>query len=78
VANDVAPLVASILAHHRGEKVLVIGHSDTVPNIIKAAGGPALPSIDGEEFDNLFVLTLCRCGWRRVTLLNLQYGAASP
>jgi len=77
-ANDVAALVTSIFADHRGEKVLVVGHSNTVPDIIEAAGGPAFPDIDGGEFDNLFVLTVCRCGWRRVTLLNLQYGAASP
>jgi broad specificity phosphatase PhoE len=77
-ANDVDPLVASIFADHRGEKVLVVGHSNTVPDIIEAAGGPALPDIDDGEFDNLFVLTVCRCDRRRVTLLNLQYGAASP
>jgi hypothetical protein len=74
-ANDVDPLVASILADHRGQKVLLVGHSNTVPDIIEAAGGP---SIDGREFDNLFVFTVCRCGRKRVTLLRLQYGAASP
>lgn len=77
-ANNVDQLVTTIFADHRGDKVLVVGHSNTVPNIIKAAGGPALPDIDQEEFDNLFVLTVCRCGRTHVTLLNLQYGAASP
>ena len=77
-ANDVDPLVASILADHRGQKVLVVGHSNTVPDIIEAAGGPSLPDIDGREFDNLFFFTVCRCGRKRVTLLSLQYGAASP
>jgi len=77
-ANDVVPLVDDIFADHRGQKVFVVGHSNTVPDIIEAAGGPALPDIDDGEFDNLFVLTVCRCGRRRVTLLNLEYGAASP
>jgi len=77
-ANEVDQLVASILADHRGQKVLVVGHSNTVPDIIEAAGGPSLPEIESGEFDNLFVLTLCRCGRKRATLLNLQYGAASP
>lgn len=58
--------------------MFVVGHSNTVPDIIEAAGGPALPDIDDEEFDNLFVLTVCRCGRGRVTLLNLQHGPASP
>jgi broad specificity phosphatase PhoE len=77
-ANDVDALVASIFADHRGDRVLVVGHSNTVPDIIEAAAGPALPDIDDGEFDNLFVLTVCRCGRTRVTLLNLQYGAVSP
>jgi hypothetical protein len=46
-ANDVVPLVASIFADHRGEKVLVVDHSKTVPDIIEAAGGPVLPDICG-------------------------------
>jgi broad specificity phosphatase PhoE len=77
-ANDVAPLVARIFADHRGAKVLVVGHSNTVPGIIQAAGGPALSDIAQGEFDDLFVLTVCRCGRTRVNLLNIQYGAASP
>jgi broad specificity phosphatase PhoE len=77
-ANDTAALVNDIFAGHRGEKVLVVGHSNTVPDIIEAAGGPASPDIDDDEFDNLFVLTACRCGFRRTAILNLQYGAASP
>lgn len=77
-ANEVDALVASIFADHRGENVLVIGHSNTVPDIIEAAGGPALSNLDEAEFDSFFMLSVCRCGRQRVTLLNLQYGAASP
>jgi len=77
-ANEVQSLVASIFADHRGEKVLVIGHSNTIPDIIEAAGGPVIPNIGEAEFDKIFVLTVCRCGRKRVTLLNLQYGAVSP
>lgn len=77
-ANDVAALVSQIFTDHRGGKVFVVGHSDTVPQIIAAAGGPTLPNIDGSEFDNLFVLTTCRCLRSGASLVNLQYGAASP
>ena len=41
------------------------------------SGGPAV-TIDGNEYDNLFVLTLCRCRWQGIGLSNLQYGVASP
>lgn len=77
-ANDAAALVSQIFADHRGERVFVVGHSNTVPQIITAAGGPSLPDIAAVEFDNLFVLSVCRCRRGLATLVNLQYGAPSP
>jgi broad specificity phosphatase PhoE len=77
-ADDVQSLVNSIFADHRGEKVLVVGHSNTIPDIVKAVGGPVIPDIDDKEFDQLFVLTVSRWGRKPATLLTLQYGAASP
>ena len=78
-AADVNAVRDDILAHHRGQTVLVVGHSNTVPQIIAALGGPHLADIAEDEFDNLFVLTVCPCasikGRRAV---NLQYGALSP
>jgi len=77
-ATNIDSLVNDIRASHRGQTVLVVGHSNTVPQIIAALGGPTLPNIDENEFDNLFVLqTGCCCG-RGARLVNLQYGAASP
>ena len=76
-AADVSGLVSAIRSNHAGQTVLVVGHSNTVPQIIEEFGGPAV--IIGEnEFDNLYVLTLCCRRWQRVRLTNLQYGAASP
>ena len=77
-AADSAGLVARIVTDHGGGTVLVVGHSNTVNAIIAAAGGPVLPDIGDTEFDNLFVLTACRCRRGLATLVNLQYGASSP
>src|SRR5690349_384262 len=66
--------VAGEVRKHPGETLLAIGHSNTVPAIIAAPGGPQLPDIGDAEFDNLFVLSLCRCG-EPARLLKLQYGA---
>lgn len=77
-AADAPGLAADILQNHRGQTVLVVGHGDTVPDVIAALGGPTIPDIAGNEFDNLFVLTRCSCRWRPVRLVNLQYGAVSP
>jgi len=77
-AGDVDGLLADILDRFGGQRVVVVGHGNTVPQIIRAAGGPALPDIAHDEFDNLFVLQVCS-GWpRRAELVQLQYGAASP
>jgi broad specificity phosphatase PhoE len=71
--SDVQAFVDEIRANHRGQRVLVVGHSNTVPDIIATLGGPAV-TIPDTEFDNLYVLELCRCrGKPRLT--NLQYGA---
>ena len=77
-AGDVDGLVADILDRWRGQRVIVVGHGNTVPQIIRAAGGPTLPDIDHDEFDNLFVLRVCSCWPRRAELVQLQYGAPSP
>lgn len=51
-ARDQAALLAKIKAHTSGA-VLVVGHSNTVPAIIKALGGPDV-TIGDNEYDNLF------------------------
>ena len=70
-AADVTGLSERIL-DQSGEAVLVVGHSNTVPEIVKALGGPADLAIDESEYDKLFVLTL-RPGQSAV-LVVLRYG----
>lgn len=69
-ASDVDGLVADILAHHRGEVVLVAGHSNTIPDIIKKLGGGTVPAIADTEFDNLYVVTVPREGDGRTVRLH--------
>lgn len=51
-AAQMNALVEKIKAHP-DETVVVVGHSNTVPMIIKALGGPDV-SIGDNEYDNLF------------------------
>ena len=76
--GDPATIVNDIFSNHRGETVVVAGHSNTVPVMIELAGGPVDLSIDHNEYDNLFVLTKCHCWYINTKLINLQYGAPSP
>ena len=53
-----------------GENALVIGHSNSVPDVIKALGADVVPTIDEKEFDDLFVVTVYAKGKARVTHLK--------
>lgn len=71
-ADDVEGLVAQVLSDHAGKVVLIAGHSPTVPAIIQEFGGDPMPPIPGNEFDNLFIVTVHRFGEAKV--LRLNYG----
>ncbi|MBR9988675.1 MAG: histidine phosphatase family protein [Gemmatimonadetes bacterium] len=53
--------------------IVVVGHSNTVPAIIRALGGPDVGEIPDPAYDHLFVLTLSEAG---VQLIRTRYGAA--
>ena len=54
--------------------VLVVGHSNTIPAVIKALGGPSLPDICDATYSHLFVMTPARDG-KPPTLVMSRYGA---
>jgi broad specificity phosphatase PhoE len=53
-SRDTPGLVAKLRAEHNREIVLVVGHSNSVPDVIAGLGGPAI-TIAETEYDNLFV-----------------------
>ena len=55
--------------------VLVVGHSNTIPAIIAALGGPRVPDICESVYANLFMLVP---GAGEVRLVRSRYGAADP
>ena len=70
--RDVDGLVAKILADHRGETILVAGHSGTVPRIIDKLGGGKIPALAETHYDNLFVVTVYANG--KAKAVRLKYG----
>lgn len=50
--------VAAAVRRHAGHTVLVVGHSNTVPAIVHALGGPRLPDLCDPQYASLFVLVL--------------------
>lgn len=75
-AGDTDALVNHILSNHRGETVLVAGHSNTVPQIIDKLQGGQVTPVAETEFDKLFVVTVYR--WRRAKVVQLRYGNPNP
>lgn len=65
--NDAAQIAESILSNNRGQTVLVVGHSNTVPKIIEILGGNPMNTIPETEFDNMYVLTLTQFNVVNVT-----------
>ena len=54
-ADDVTGLVGKIKGAKPTDIVFIVGHSNTVPDVIKQLGGPGV-KIGDNEYDNLFIL----------------------
>lgn len=66
-ANEPAELIKAVKA--ATGNVLIVGHSNTMPDVMKAFGAPAPAPIADNEYDNLFVLTI----GTTTTTLRLHY-----
>jgi phosphohistidine phosphatase SixA len=66
--------VTNKILEHPGENALVIGHSNSIPDVIKMLGGDVVPTIDEKKFDDLFVVTVFAKNKARV--VHLKYGSA--
>jgi broad specificity phosphatase PhoE len=58
---------------HAGEAVLIVGHSNSIPEVIRMLGGDTVPKIDESKFDDLFVVTVYAGG--RAKVVHLRYGS---
>jgi broad specificity phosphatase PhoE len=74
-AGDIKGLVATLLDKHGGERVLVVGHSNTVDDIATALGAPGLSDLSDDQYDRLYVVHRLA---GEVTLERLRYGAKTP
>ena len=71
-ADDPRALVRRVLKDNAGGRVLVIGHADTVPQIVALlAGSPAGPALGDTEYGTLYIVSVPRIG--RANVLRLNY-----
>ena len=75
--NNIAPQsieeTASAVRQHKGETILIVGHSNTIPEIIKRLGIADPPPIGSEDYDDLFIVTMDGTA----KLIHLHFGASA-
>ena len=70
--HDARSLAHRVLREHSGGRVLVVGHSDTVPEIVESlTGAKRLPGIEEGEYGTMYIVTAPRVG--RADFLRLTY-----
>jgi broad specificity phosphatase PhoE len=82
VEPQAVPLAGGVEAHvqglakevrsHAGGTVLVVGHSNTVPSLLRALGADAGPDLADDAYGDLFLLTLCEGAKAR--LVRARFG----
>ncbi len=71
-AHDAPNLAARLLREHGGGRVLIVGHSDTVTEIVeRLSGAKNLPLIADDEYGAMYIVTVPRIG--RANFLRLNY-----
>lgn len=69
-------LIEKIQQEFEGKRVLIAGHSNTVPMMLRALGVKAPPKLSESDYDNLFIVTIRKQG--NITYHHLHYGAPNP
>lgn len=70
-AEDPAGAAKRALHDFRGGRVLIVGHSDTVPKIVKALSGTEVGPMSDTEYGILYVVAVPRFSHSAVTRLDL-------
>jgi len=71
-AHDAPNLARRVLDEHAGGRVLVVGHSDTVTDLVESLTGTKhLPRIGDDEYGTMYIVVVPRVG--RSNFLRLTY-----
>jgi broad specificity phosphatase PhoE len=68
---SIRAIVEKIL-EHKGGKVVVVGHSNSIPAVVTAFGARAIPPIEENDYKFIYVLTLFSDG--RTNVVGMTYG----
>lgn len=72
-AKNTETIVDEIVKTHKGQIILVVGHSNTVPALIGNMGASKkVPEIDENEYDNIYIVSIPWFG--KTKTIRLRYG----
>ena len=72
-ADDTEEVLSRILRTHKGKIILVVGHSDTIPELIANLGASKnVPPIAENEYDNIYLISIPWFG--KTKTIRLRYG----
>ena len=75
-SKDIDALVTKLRTGPPDGATLVVGHANTLPEIVKRLGGGEIPPIGDGEYDRMFVVTLV--GPKKATVITLHYAGCAP
>ena len=71
--EDNEAVLERILRNHKGQIILVVGHSNTLPSLIADLGASKkVPPIDDSEYDNIYIVSIPWFG--KTKTIRLRYG----
>ncbi len=72
-AADTEAVLEAILKNHKGRIILLVGHSNTIPELIANLGASKLvPPIAENEYDNIYIVSIPWFG--KTKTIRLRYG----
>ncbi len=72
-ADDTEDFIEALVKEHKGKIILVVGHSNTVPQMIGNMGASKLvPPIAEDEYDNIYLVSIPWFG--KTKTIRLRYG----
>jgi phosphohistidine phosphatase SixA len=70
-ARESATAAERALSEYRGGRVLIVGHSNTVPELVEELSGRAVPEMSEAEYGVVYVVAVPRFSRAAVTRFEL-------
>ncbi|MBA3655881.1 MAG: histidine phosphatase family protein [Gemmatimonadaceae bacterium] len=75
-ATYAADIAREVLNTNQGKTVVIVGHSNTVPQIVQAFSRVAVKAMEDSEYDHIFIVVVPAGG--SPSLVNVRFGRPAP